>query len=83
MKTIDLSKGRRSLKEVLNLAKSQTVLIHSDSGEDFLLEHADEFDREAAKLGESEKFMSFLDDRSKETRDIPLRQLRKERNRSK
>jgi len=83
MTRIDLTKGRRSLRQVLTLAKSQSVLIHSDSGEDFLLEHADDFDQEAAKLGASEKFKSFLDDRSKEIRDIPLRQLRKQRRHSK
>jgi len=72
MKTIDLRKGRHSLKEVLVLAKSEAVLIHSPSGEDFLLENADEFDREVAALGGSEKFMSFLKTRSTEKGDIPL-----------
>lgn len=43
MKTIDLSKGQHSLSEVLALAKSEAVLIHSVSGEDFVLEHADDF----------------------------------------
>ena len=46
MKTVDLSKGRHSLSEVLTLAKSGAVLIHSVSGDDFVLEHADDFDRE-------------------------------------
>ena len=79
MKTIDLSKGQHSLSEVLTLAKSEAVLIHSASGEDFLLEHADEFDREAAALGGSEKFMSFLETRSNETGDIPISRIREKR----
>ena len=66
MRTVDLSKEERSLKELLALTKSETLLIRSPSREDFLLEQADEFDREVAALGSSDKFMSFLDARSKE-----------------
>lgn len=77
MKTVDLRKGKRSLGEVLTLAKSEAVLIHSASGEDFVLEHADDFDREVAALGGSAKFSSFLEARSKEAGDIPLSEVRK------
>jgi hypothetical protein len=79
MRTVDLSKEKHSLKELLALAKSETLLIRSPSGEDFLLEQADEFDREVAALGSSAKFMSFLDARSKEEEDIPLSEARSKR----
>jgi hypothetical protein len=79
MKKIDLTKEHRSLSEVLTYAKSETVLIHSASGEDFVLEPADEFDREVAALGASEKFASFLNARAKETGDVPLRKVRQRR----
>ena len=65
MRTVDLTKEKHSLKELLALAKSETLLIRSPSGEDFLLEQADEFDRELAALGSSGNFMAFLDARSK------------------
>ena len=79
MKTIDLRKEEHSLGEVLTLAKSEAVLIRSASGDDFLLELADEFDREVAALGGSEKFTSFLDARSKEAEDIPISEVREKR----
>ncbi len=79
MKTVDLSREQPSLAEVLALAKSESVVIHSTTGEEFLVEAADEFDREAASLGGSEKFMSFLANRSGETDDIPLGDVRKKR----
>ncbi|HSW44560.1 MAG TPA: hypothetical protein VLM89_03210 [Phycisphaerae bacterium] len=72
MKTIDLSKGEHSLAEILKLAKSETVLIHAASGDDFLLEQADEFDREVIALGSSDKFMDFLKSRASEKEDISL-----------
>jgi hypothetical protein len=77
--TIDLSKGRHSLSEVLGLARTEAILIHAPSGEDFLLEQADAFDREAAELGSSEEFWSLLESRSKETGDVPLRQVLRKR----
>ncbi|MCX7014940.1 MAG: hypothetical protein NTW86_20710 [Candidatus Sumerlaeota bacterium] len=79
MKTVDLSKKQRSLGEVLALAKSEAVLIHSPFGEDFILEHADEFDREVAALGGSAKFRSFLEDRAKEAPTIGIDEIRKKR----
>lgn len=77
MITIDLSKGKRSLAEILTLAKSDTVLIRSTSGDDFVIERADEFDREVAALGSSDRFMEFLDARSKETGNVPIHAARK------
>ena len=77
MKTVDLSKTKRSLREVLALAKSEAVLIHSSSGEDFVLEHADEFDQEVAALGSSARFRAFLKERSKETATLGLAEIRK------
>jgi hypothetical protein len=79
MKKIDLTKEHHSLSDVLTLAKSEAVLIHSPSGEDFVVEAADEFDREVAALGASEKFASFLEARSRESGDIPLQKVRQKR----
>ncbi len=79
MKTIDLRSEQHSLSEVLTLAASEPVLIRSPGGEDFLLEHADKFDKEVASLGSSERFLSLLDDRSKEADDLPLRAVRAKR----
>jgi hypothetical protein len=79
MKTIDLSKEQPSLADVLMLAKAEPVVIHSRSGEDYVLEQADDLDREAAALGGSGKFVSFLQARSDESGDIPIADVRKKR----
>ncbi len=72
MKTIDLSREKHSLDELLTLAKTDTVLIHTIDGNEFFLEEAEEFEREVATLGSSDKFMSFLEERSREERDISI-----------
>ena len=79
MKTIDLASDELTLAELLALAKSDSVLIHSATGEDFLLEPADDFDREVALLGQSERFMSFLQGRSKEAGGKSLAEIRRRR----
>jgi hypothetical protein len=76
MTTIDLGSGRHTLSEVLALAKSGSVLLRTPSGEDFVLEPADDFDRETAALGASERFASLLQARSAETGDITLDEVR-------
>jgi hypothetical protein len=79
MKVIDLKSETHSVDELITLAKSETVLIHSVDGFDFILEEADEFDREVASLGSSDKFMSFLEERSEEEVDISLDEVAKKR----
>ncbi len=79
MKTVDLAREDRTLAELLALAQRESVLIRSAAGDDFLLEPADEFEREVAELGQSERFMSFLRDRSKETGSISLAEARRKR----
>jgi len=76
MKTIDLTTERHTLEELLKLAQSDDVLIHSVSGEDYVLERADEFEREVVALGSSDKFMSYLQGRSDESDDLTLKQVR-------
>jgi hypothetical protein len=79
MKTVDLSTEHHSLAEILEMAKSDDVLLHSASGDDFLVERADEFDREVATHGRSSKFMSFLAGRSSESGDLSFRAVREKR----
>lgn len=66
MKTIDLTKQSLSIEDLLAIAQSESVLIHTKEGTKFVLEEADDFDREIQTLGESERFLKFLEERSAE-----------------
>ena len=76
MKRIDLTTEQHTLVELLELAESDDILIHSSAGEDYILERAHEFEREVAALGSSDKFISFLQARSDESDDLTLKQVR-------
>ena len=77
MRIIDLGREKHTLAELLALAKDERIFIRSAAGEDFLLEPADELDREVAALAGSERFMSFLEERSKEAGGLSLAEVRK------
>lgn len=66
MKTVHLNKDSPSVSELLNMARKKSVLLVSSDGASFVLEEADDFDREVAELGNSARFMRFLKKRSKE-----------------
>jgi hypothetical protein len=72
MKTIKLEKKSPSVDELLDMARRETVLLVSPDGTSFVLEEADDFDREVAELGSSEKFMGFLEERSREKSVISI-----------
>ena len=72
MKTLDLTERKPTLEELLAWARAEAVLIHAPDGHEFILEQADDFEREVATLSKSEKFMRFLQKRLQERDTIPI-----------
>ena len=66
MKMVDLKKESPSVTDLLAMARKKCVLLVSKDGATFMLEGTDDFDREVAALGGSDKFMRFLSKRSKQ-----------------
>jgi PHD/YefM family antitoxin component YafN of YafNO toxin-antitoxin module len=75
MKLIDLKQEQPSIDDLLRMATGEPVRIRSQSGEEFILESADAFDREVAELSRSERFMSFLAERAMEPARTRLGEL--------
>ena len=67
MRTLDLGEERITLDKLLELAAAGSIRIVTADGGAFILEKADDFEKEVALLGRSKKFRRFLDKRSKET----------------
>jgi hypothetical protein len=72
VKTIDLRQQQVSLDELLRSVGDDVVRITSKDGDEFVLEPANAFEREANELGQSERFMAFLAERSAEHGRISL-----------
>ncbi len=77
MKTLDLTGKRITLDELLELAATDAVRILTADGRAFVLEQADDFEKEVALLGKSKKFQRFLNKRSKEAATTSLEDYRR------
>jgi hypothetical protein len=77
MKTLHLARKHITLEELLKLASAGSVRIITADGHAFVLEDADDFDKEAKLLGQSKKFRRFLKERSKEAATTSLEDYRR------
>ncbi len=77
MKTLDLARKQATLEEVLKLAAASAVRILTAEGRVFILEDADDFDKEVELLGKSKKFKRFLNERAKEPATTSLEDYRR------
>lgn len=75
MITFDLRQCQITLEELFRAARSESVLIVTEEGQRYILEAADEFDREVAELGRSREFMDFLAERRKEAGRLSLEEI--------
>lgn len=74
---LDLRTQHLTIDELFQAAASEGVHVIAKDGTIFVLEPADEFEREVAQLGQSKPFMAFLAERSKETGGISLEEAMK------
>jgi hypothetical protein len=77
MKTLDLRQESVTLEQLLRVATTESVLILSQDGNQYILENADAFEREVAALGNSGSFMNFLAERAREKGSISLDEIEK------
>ena len=77
MKTLNLAGKRITVDKLLELAAAGSVRILAPDGRAFVLEPADDFDKEVELLGKSKKFRRFLNQRSKEPATTSLEDYRR------
>lgn len=65
MITRDLEQHPLTLEELLRLANDDAVRVIRSDGHEFIIAPADTFEEEVARLGNSKRFMRFLEKRSK------------------
>lgn len=65
MTTYDLRKHNLTVDELFHLAADETIHVIAKDGQTFVIEPADDFEQEVARLRQSESFMAFLAERSK------------------
>jgi len=80
MKTLDLTKGSGTLREVLDLAGEENLILTTPDGRRFVVAEIDDFDSEIRLLREHREVMALLDQRSESADTISLDQVNRELN---
>ena len=76
MKTLDVSDELPSVKELLDLASDENVILTTPEGREFILAEIDDFDRELELIRENDELMEFLRLRSSEDKTFTLSEVR-------
>jgi hypothetical protein len=71
----EVREAKLSIDEHLEMAAGEAVFLRSRSGDEFVLEAADAFDREVEELGRSQKIMAFLNEAFQEPGRIPIEEI--------
>ena len=72
MKTIDISTKNSSIKELLNMAKEESIVVKTEDGDSFVISSTDEFNSEVELLRINHKFISMLDSFKRENEAFPI-----------
>jgi hypothetical protein len=78
MKTIHLAAEQPNLDTIINLARTEPVLLLTGDGKEFLVAEADDFEEEVETLRRSSAFQQFLEGRSACSNRVPLAEIEAE-----
>ena len=76
MKTIDLSEETPTLRELLEIASDENILLRTPEGREFVFAEVEYFDKEVELVRQHEELMQFLNERSQEKETYTLEQVR-------
>jgi hypothetical protein len=78
MKTVTISRRARGINALLEQARRRNLILRSADGHEFILAEVDDFDREIELTRQNKELMELLDQRAKQTKTIPLDEVRAE-----
>ena len=76
MKTLDMSDEVPSVKELLELASDENIILRTSEGREFIRAEIDDFDRELELIRQNDELMEFLRLRSPEDKTFTLSEVR-------
>jgi hypothetical protein len=76
MKTVTVSRRARGINALLKRARKENLVIRAADGDEFILAEIDDFNREIELTRQNKKLMRFLAGRGKQTKTIPLEDVK-------
>jgi hypothetical protein len=77
MKTVNLSNLTNELTALLDQANDEDLVVRLADGREFLLSAVDDFDIEIAQTRQNDKLMALLEERARQTRTVPLDEVKR------
>ena len=78
MKTVTISPQGADINVLLEQARQEDVLVRAADGAEFILTAVQDFDHELARTRQNAKLMGLLEARAKQTRTVPLDEVKRQ-----
>ncbi len=78
MKTVAIPPQAAEVNALLKQACDEDLLVQTADGSEFVLTVVDEFDREIVRTRQNAKLMALLEERAKQTRTVPLDEVKRQ-----
>lgn len=76
MKTVTIPAQANEVNALLEQALQEDLLVRSADGVEFIVTAVDDFDHELVRTRQNAKLMALLDERAKQTKTIPLDEVK-------
>ena len=78
MKTITIPPQAAEINDLLKQASEEDVLVRSPDGTEYVLSAVDDFDHELVLTQQNVKLMALLVERAKQSRRVPLDEVKRQ-----
>jgi hypothetical protein len=78
MKTVSIPSKATEVNALLDQARDETILVRTADGSEFMVSIVDSFDEEVARTRQNAELMALLEERAKQTRTIPLAEVKRQ-----
>jgi hypothetical protein len=78
MKTITIPPQATEVNALLEQARQEDLMVRSADGTEFMVTAVDDFDLEIASTRRNAKLMALLDERAKQTKTVPLAEVKRQ-----
>ena len=78
MKTVSIPAQAKDVHAILDQARNEDILVRAADGTEFMVTVVDEFDDEIARARQNAKLMALLDERAKQSRTVPLAEVKQQ-----
>ena len=78
MKTISIPAQATEVNSLLEQARDEDIVVRAADGTEFMVAAIDEFDHEIARTRQNAKLMALLDERAKQTKTLPLDEVKRQ-----